>query len=108
MLTLPSSFCSHNALLSNVTVEVREGGIVPAKSLYDKARGILQMGPGGAQSFEDTYKQTPNLGVSIGVDGLHGTGTLGAWIKVTFRDGSIGKFFCTNHHCISRTSFPLS
>ena len=97
---------SYDSRLNNVTVEVIEAEVLPA-NLYDRTRyGIFQKPPVGAQTFDETYKQVPSSGLSVGIRGGEGSGTLGMYIRVTFKDGGARYFFCTSHHVISSTFCP--
>ncbi|KAK1768167.1 hypothetical protein QBC33DRAFT_558331 [Phialemonium atrogriseum] len=90
---------SHDVRLSNMAVEVAEADIQPATSNF------LRRPPFGlGQGYDDTYCENPPPDASIGIDGCASSGSVGAYVRITFQDGCIDHFAWTNHHVLSQSA----
>ncbi|OIW23086.1 hypothetical protein CONLIGDRAFT_719406 [Coniochaeta ligniaria NRRL 30616] len=88
--------------LRDVTVEVAEADIHPAGFGHT---GNLWNVPlnNPSPTINETYCNTPSPGASVGPEGNKQCGSVGAYIRITFLNGSVKYFAWTCHHNISQS-----
>lgn len=88
--------CRYDLRLKDITVEVAEADILPAA--FGDTGDIWRVPVSKASPIvNETYCNTPSPGVSVGPKGNSQSGSVGAYIRITFlnQNGSIKYFTWT-------------